>query len=69
MKWLQPFRHIKKLSDKQATTLITAGFIGTLKNWLNNYLTEDNGEKVVNETTIIPIIKTQLGGKLQKIKF
>lgn len=53
---------IKNLSDKQATTLIIAKFISTLKRWWNNYLTKDNREKVVNATIIIPIIKTELGG-------
>ncbi|KAG5631284.1 hypothetical protein H5410_003001 [Solanum commersonii] len=54
---------IKNLSDKQAATLITTEFTGTLKNWWDNYLTEDNRKKVVNDTTIIPIIKTESRGQ------
>lgn len=55
---------IKNLSDKEAATLIIVEFSGTLKSWWDNNLTNENREKVVNATPIIPIIKTEPGGKL-----
>ncbi|KAG5576684.1 hypothetical protein H5410_056818 [Solanum commersonii] len=54
---------MKNLFDKQVATLITVGFTGKLKNLWDNYLTEDNRQKLVNATTIIPVIKTGPGGQ------
>jgi len=53
----------KKLSDKQAATLFIVGFTGTLKNWWDNYLTEDNRKMVPKATTTIPTIKTKSRGQ------
>lgn len=54
---------MKNSLDKQAATLITAGFTDTLKNWWDNYLTEENRQKIINATTINPVIKTEPAGQ------
>ena len=54
---------MRNSSDKQAATLITAGFTGTLKYWWDNYLTGDDRQKILNATTINQIIKPESTGQ------
>ncbi|XP_070025069.1 uncharacterized protein [Nicotiana sylvestris] len=50
---------MKNASDKNAATLVVSGFTGSLKNWWDNYLSEDDKNQILNATTIATIIKTE----------
>lgn len=50
---------MKNASDKHAATLIISGFTGTLKNWWDNYLSEDSRNQILNATAIITVVKTE----------
>ncbi|KAG5595045.1 hypothetical protein H5410_036277 [Solanum commersonii] len=54
---------MKNVYDKQAATLIIVGFTGTLKNWCDNYLTEDNRQSVLNATATNSVIKNESSGQ------
>ncbi|XP_016509474.2 uncharacterized protein LOC107826943 isoform X1 [Nicotiana tabacum] len=50
---------MKNASDKHAATLVISGFTSTLKNWWDNYLSEDNRNHILNATTITTVVKTE----------
>ncbi|XP_070017384.1 uncharacterized protein [Nicotiana sylvestris] len=50
---------MKNTSDKHATTLIVSGFTGTLKNWWDNYLSEENSNQILNAKAVITVVKTE----------
>ncbi|XP_070055319.1 uncharacterized protein [Nicotiana tomentosiformis] len=52
---------MKRASDKYAATLIISEFTGMLKNWWDNYLTEENRNQILGATTIATVIKTESG--------
>ncbi|XP_059277571.1 uncharacterized protein LOC132031623 [Lycium ferocissimum] len=50
---------IKNASDRNAAQLIISGFTGILKNWWDNYLTEDNRAHIINAAIIRNVLKVQ----------
>ena len=52
----------KSATNKQATNRIAASFTGTLRNWWDNYLTEQNRNEILNAMANKNIVKTE-GGK------
>ncbi|XP_075092229.1 uncharacterized protein LOC107788459 [Nicotiana tabacum] len=50
---------MKNASDKHAATLIVSGFTGTLKNWCDNYLSEENRNQILNAKAVIIVVKTE----------
>ncbi|XP_059288414.1 uncharacterized protein LOC132041739 [Lycium ferocissimum] len=50
---------IKNASDRNAAQLIISGFTGILKNWWDNYLTEDNRAHILNAAIIRNVLKMQ----------
>ena len=51
----------KNSIDKQATNRFIAGFTGTLRNWWDNYLTEQNNDDIIDEVASNKIVKTEVG--------
>nr|XP_025884948.1 uncharacterized protein LOC109119544 [Solanum lycopersicum] len=52
---------LRGASDKQATHRVIAGFTGTLKNWWDNYLTEQDKGTILNAMVVKTIVKEENG--------
>ena len=51
----------KSATDKQATNMIVVGFTGTLRNWWDNYLTEQNKNEILDAVASNNVVKTEGG--------
>ena len=49
----------KGTTDKHAANRIVAGFTGTLRNWLDNYLTDLNRNDILNAVASNNVVKTE----------
>ena len=52
---------LRGASDKQAAHRVVAGFTGTLKNWWDNYLTEQDKNTIFNATILKTVVKEEEG--------
>ena len=51
----------KSATDKQAANSIVAGFTRTLRNWWDNYLTEQNKNEILDAVASKNVVKTEGG--------
>jgi len=47
--------------NKEAATMITAGFTGMLKHWRDNYCNDETKHLIINVTTTETVVKVEEG--------